>query len=226
MQGYLIRIAITRKCALLNKITTFDYQYEPIKLVQSKNYTEEELIGLLHKSNEEAFSVVFRDYYGALCYFAEKIVGTTNDAEDLVEEVFEKLWMKNKSFENLRHLKDFLYKSTRNACLDFIRRSSHSKERQLVFVHSQDNWQEDSASTIIRFEVFRELYREIKNLPEQCSKIISMSYIDGKKNEEIARELGLSLQTVKNHKSRGIALLRGRLSAELFGLLLLLANRF
>jgi RNA polymerase sigma-70 factor (ECF subfamily) len=76
---------------------------------------------------------------------------------------------------------------------------------------------------MIRMEVFNELYREINQLPEQCGKIVRMGYIEGMKNEEIARELGLSIQTVKNQKTRGVMLLKRRLPPEIFIFLLLVS---
>jgi RNA polymerase sigma-70 factor (ECF subfamily) len=64
---------------------------------------------------------------------------------------------------------------------------------------------------MIRAEVLREINREIENLPEQCRKIFKMSFFDGKKNQEIASMLEISVHTVKNQKARAIQLLRVRL---------------
>ena len=184
-------------------------------------YGEAELLQRLAIADETAFSVVFREYYGVLCAFAQKLIQEAADPEDLVNEVFLKLWNKHLVFEDTRHLKDFLYKSTRNACFDAIKGAIHSKERQAVFLGSQDTWETAADLEMIRLEVFNELYHEINQLPEQCGKIIRMGYIEGLKNDEIARELGLSVQTVKNQKSRGVMLLKRRLPPEIFIFLLL-----
>ncbi|MBS0031828.1 RNA polymerase sigma factor [Chitinophaga sp. 22321] len=187
----------------------------------NQSFGEAELLQRLAVADEAAFSVVFKEYYAVLCAFARKIIQEAADPEDLVNEVFLKLWNRNQVFENIRHLKDFLYKSTRNACFDTIKRTVHSKERQAVFLGSQAGWEAAADLEMIRLEVFNELYREINQLPEQCGKIIRMGYIEGLKNDEIARELGLSVQTVKNQKSRGIMLLKHRLPPEIFIFLLL-----
>ncbi|MDR6568689.1 RNA polymerase sigma-70 factor, ECF subfamily [Chitinophaga ginsengisegetis] len=190
---------------------------------RSQPYGEAELLQRLAVADEAAFSVVFREYYAVLCAFAQKIIREAADPEDLVNEVFLKLWNRRQVFEDIRHLKDFLYKSTRNACFDTIKGSIHSKERQAVFLGTQAEWETAADLEMIRLEVFNELHHEINQLPEQCGKIIRMGYIDGLKNDEIARELGLSVQTVKNQKSRGVMLLKRRLPPEVFVLLLLIS---
>jgi len=167
------------------------------------------------------FKAVFEQYYGTLCYYAERLQLSTDDAEDVVSGVFLKLWNREEPFRDLQHLQAFLYRSTRNACLDHLKQTTREKERQLVFLLESEHFGREESAELIRLEVLRAVYLEIKNLPEQMGKIISMSYIEGRKNEEIAAELGLSMQTIKNQKSRALAMLRLRLPAELFTALLL-----
>ncbi len=99
-------------------------------------------------------------------------------------------------------------------------------ERQAKFLHEQENTSSPAEDQdIIRMEVFRVIYQEISNLPEQCGKIVRMSYIEGLKNEQIAEVLSISLQTVKNQKTRGMKLLRMRLPPFVFALFLLLSHQ-
>ncbi|WP_167019779.1 RNA polymerase sigma-70 factor [Chitinophaga sp. Cy-1792] len=171
------------------------------------------------------YSYVFREYYSALCHYAESIIGEPGHAEDIVQDVFEKLWEKPNTFEDLRHLKDYLYKATRNATLNFLKGAQHRGERQAKFLSEQETSGTAEDMEIIRTEVFRVIYREISNLPEQCGKIVRMSYIEGLKNEEIAATLSISLQTVKNQKTRGMKLLRMRLSPAVITLFLLFSHQ-
>ncbi|THU35996.1 RNA polymerase sigma-70 factor [Niastella caeni] len=187
-------------------------------------YNEKELLLQLENGGREAFSYIFKEYYPALCAFAEKLTGAPQHVEDLVEEVFLKIWLKKQSFHDLKHLRDFLYKATRNACFDLNRRTIHSLERQALFLQNQEQWEQAADLDIIRTEVYRNILEEISRLPEQCSKIVHMGYIEGRSNDEIAQALGLSVQTVKNQKSRGISLLKLRLPPETFALLLLIAR--
>lgn len=167
-----------------------------------------------------------------MCVFAARTLSTAGVDKEVVEglvgEVFEKLWNRHPVFESIRHLQNFLYKSTRNTCLNYLKTETHSRERQGAFVaaqqHAEGEYEPAADLGIIRLEVYRELYREIALLPDQCGRIVRMGYIDGLSNDEIADQLGLSVQTVKNQKTRGIGLLRSRLSPELFVMLLLLAR--
>lgn len=179
---------------------------------RKSSHTEYQLLQGLTSGDTLHYSYIFKEYYSALCHYAETIIGEPGHAEDIVQDVFERLWQKPYAFEDLRHLKDFLYKATRNAALNFLKGAEHSKERQARFLNEQEDTSTPADDQdVIRTEVFRMIYREISNLPEQCGKIVRMSYIDGLKNEQIADILSISLQTVKNQKTRGMKLLRMRL---------------
>lgn len=191
---------------------------------QKSSHNEYQLLRGLASGDTRHYSYIFKEYYSALCLYAESIIGEPGHAEDLVQDVFERLWQKPYDFEDLRHIKDFLYKSTRNAALNFLKGSQHSMERQAKFLHEQEESSTTEDLDIIRTEVFRGIYREISNLPEQCGKIVRMSYIEGLKNEQIADILAISLQTVKNQKTRGMKLLRMRLPPLAFALFLLFSQ--
>lgn len=192
---------------------------------QESSHSEYQLLQGLSSGDTQQYAHIFREYYSALCHYAGSILGDPGHAEDLVQDVFEKLWQKPPAFENLRHLKDYLYKATRNAALNFLKGSQHSMERQAKFLHGQDEATGAEDADIIRTEVFRHIYREISNLPDQCGRIVRMSYIEGLKNEQIAEALSISLQTVKNQKTRGMKLLRMRLPPLALSLFLLFSQQ-
>lgn len=77
-----------------------------------------------------------------------------------------------------------MYLSARNACLDFIKTSGRAKERDAEFSYLYQLSEEDLQLEVVYVEYMAEIYREINNLPVQCSKIIKLSYLDGVKNEK------------------------------------------
>lgn len=176
----------------------------------------------LDMGDPEAFKTVFLHFYPLLCSFANHVVDNRNDAEDIIEELFTNLWTKHPRFESENHLKAYLYRSVKNACLNAIKMSERSGARNTLFADEKGYSEEAYINEIIRAEIIRDVYTAIDSLSPQCSKIITMSYVEGKSNQEIADELNLSLQTVKNQKGKGLALLRQRLPQDKFGLLLLL----
>ncbi|MBE9668140.1 MULTISPECIES: RNA polymerase sigma factor [Mucilaginibacter] len=169
-----------------------------------------------------SFEIIFRKFYPSLCFFAERITGSHDDAEDVIEELFVKLWNKQLQFETEQHLKAYLYRSAKNACLDFLKVSERSDMRNTFFAEERGYSEDAYLNEIIRAEIISEVYHAIESLSPQCSKIITMSYLDGKSNQEIADELNLSVQTVKNQKGRGLAMLKQRLPNDKFQLLLLI----
>ncbi len=167
------------------------------------------------------FDGLFRAYFAPLCHFTANILESDDDAKDLIEDLFLKLWQRNQTFENTQHAQAYLYRSARNACLNSLKQGLRLTLKHEILIADTDTIEEDYLTQMIRSEVWGEIYRAIENLPSQCSKIITMSYIDGNSNEEIADALNLSLQTVKNHKVRGLHMLRDVLHGNLIMLLIL-----
>lgn len=181
-----------------------------------------ELTEALDIGNTETFDNLFRSYYAPLCHFAANFLQSDDEAKDIVEDLFLKLWQKQQFFDNAQHAQAYLYRCTRNACLNFLKQGQRSTKRYNVLIaDTTDTMEEDCLVAMIRSEVWGEIYRAIEKLPSQCNKVITMSFIDGNSNEEIADALNLSVQTVKNHKVRGLHILRDTLSDNLLLLLIL-----
>lgn len=166
------------------------------------------------------FELTYQSYYHPLCFYAGKFVG--DEAEDLIENLFVKLWDKKQVFNDAGHLRGFLYQATRNACLDYLK---NNRRRGLTGVAISEELaisDEDHLHYMMKAETHAEIYRAIHQLPSQCSKVITLSFLEGMSNAEIAREMGLSEQTVKNHKGRGLALLKDKLSGRALSMLMLI----
>lgn len=179
----------------------------------------------LQNKDEDAFNDVFLALYPRLCLFAEKIIQDSKDAEDIVEDVFIKLWNQPVLFNDYEHLKAFLYRSIRNSCLNFLKINKRRLERDNFFFGERGTYEEATyLSEITRTELLSELYAAIYQLPPQAQKVIIKTYIEGLSNQEVADALSLSVNTVKNHKQKGLALLRARLSDSQFFLLFILSS--
>ncbi len=92
-------------------------------------------------------------------------------------------------------------------------------ERNYRYADQQKGKQDDHLLEITRVEALNELYTAVESLPKKARQIILETYINGKSNQEVANELGISLQTVKNQKLRALSLLRERISREGFFML-------
>ncbi len=122
-------------------------------------------------------------------------------------------------------IKNFLYTTVRNASLNYLRHRKVAKQ----YLDYQDSCPLEEANVldaIIRSEVVDEIYEAIQSLPESCRRISRMGYLEGMKNQEIAEELGLSINTIKTHKQRALQLLRLRLNPAAFGVLIVIEQMF
>lgn len=171
----------------------------------------DELVSEFNKGNPKSFSSIFNIYYSALCFFAERMILNREDAEDIVEESFVKLWKLHANFETMQNIKAFLYITTKNACRNFIKQTERATRNQSELVYTLAKNEDHVLTEITRAEVLREVHAAIESLPPQCRKIVRMSFVQGMKNDEIAAELSLSINTVKNQKARAIQLLKVKL---------------
>ena len=180
-----------------------------------RRYTEDTLLQQLAAGDQSAFGFVFGQHYKALCYFANTIVDNDQEAQDLVQEAFSKLWDKRANFQSESGIKAFLFISTKNACLNFLksRERLSLKEREFTYLQPEAEHADLAAfdPVLTETEILQHLYTEIEQLPTQCRRIFKMSYLEGLKNDDIANTLHLSYNTVRAQKLRALKLIRNGL---------------
>ena len=175
----------------------------------------------INVGERDSFDLVFRTYHQPLIYYASKFVDV-DDAGDLVENLFVKLWQKSPELASEAHLRNYLYLALRSHCLDYQKSRMREASRHQKVMAETDLTEQSHLEQLMSAEVLAEVYRAIHNLPLQCSRVITLTFLEGKSNAEAAEELGLSEQTVKNHKVRGLKILKGNLSGEAFTILTVL----
>lgn len=151
------------------------------------------------------FKETFEAYHAALCFFAEKLIQDRIEAEDIVEDVFIKLWEKDPSFDQYKNIKSLLYISVKNACFDFIRKKRNNVVKQHQFSYSTKHEIESYALLeIVRAEVLRDLYAAMEKLPIERRTVMQLIYVEGWDSNKVAEHLNISIHTVKKHRLRGI----------------------
>lgn len=155
--------------------------------------------------DKQAFKLLFDEFYMPLLavagHFVEREV-----AEDIVQEVFLKLWNNPVRFDRVTSLKSFLYVTVRNLCYNHLR-DVRNHQKVLSDWALQDELFYES---VMDEEVFMELRKAVDSLPEQYRRIIQMT-MDGMTAPEIARELGTTEEAVKGIKKRSRSILRKKL---------------
>lgn len=167
-----------------------------------------------HKSDTESYRLLFEMLYPGLCLFSKKFVYNYDDAEDIVQEVFIALWNQWTKFESKEHIKAFLYLSIKNKCLNF---KKHLSIKEKYFNNVMTDGEDIYEELVIESEVAQNISNAINKLPEKQIIILSMQ---GLTNNEIAKDMQTSINTVKLQKKIAYKKLRERLKPILFTLLL------
>lgn len=187
--------------------------------LHNKPYTAIAALQALSQGEEGGLDYFFDAHYPALCYFANTVVKDQPAAEDIAEEAFLKLWQRHDLFPSPASVKNFLYRTVHNAAIDALRRKKTVLLVQKEVLYLAQKEEPSVQQAIIEAETLNHIYASLKVLPPKCRQVFSLFYVEGKSYEEIAKELNLSINNVRNHKARALALLRGELSGTLMLLL-------
>ena len=146
------------------------------------------------------------------------MMGNQYDAEDIVQEVFIAIWESDKKYNSYHGFRAFLYDSVKNRCLNYLKHQEVERRHAEILLQEQD--EEDEDYRLMREEMYRALHQAVDELPERCRQVFKL-HLQGKKNEEIAQMLELSVETVKTQKKKAMYFLRERLG-RLYYLLIIL----
>jgi RNA polymerase sigma-70 factor (family 1) len=161
-------------------------------------------------SDKATFDFVFLKYHKPLCLFAMKYVGSTEDAKEVVQSVFLKLYEKNIKLETDEELRLFLYKSVYNASLNFLRSKTRKEIRDKEYFFELPLKAHPPLYDILKAELVAILQRELTYLPKLQADVIKLCYFEELSNEEAAQALNLSVQTIKNYKNLGLKKIRDK----------------
>lgn len=170
--------------------------------------SEQDLITGLKNNDRQVFEHLFETFYTELHIFARRLIGDEHESKDIVSTSFEKLYKLRENFETLLNIRAFLYITTRNKCLDFLRAVERAKDFQKDYIKKLSASDEDIERMQIEADVLREINKAIQNLPSKCREIFELTYLKGMKANEIAEQLGITVSTVTTQRSRAIQYLR------------------
>ncbi|WP_421944216.1 RNA polymerase sigma factor [Pedobacter sp.] len=175
------------------------------------NQTEDfELLKQLANDDEKAFDELFIRYYPGLIRFCKSLLNAADgDAEDVVQDVFFKLWESRKLISVHTALNSFLYTSVKNKVNDHFRKR---KIKAFVPIDSIEDRSTDAFSAPDQQLMYKELHFDIHQmitlLPERTELVFRMNRHDHLPYEEISKILGISIHSVKTHMYRAIKFLK------------------
>lgn len=186
-------------------------QYSPISTVPDN----EAIIQLLAKRDESAFEQVFKTYYKKLHAYVCTMLKDEAFAEEIVQQVFFKLWERADTITIGGSVAAYLYRAVHNESLNYIKHQKVKAAHQLHVAYSMKNHTEPAPKTLQAKELEQKIQSVLNELPEQCRTVFQMSRYEEMKYREIAETLRISIKTVENQVSKALKILRDRLTEYL-----------
>lgn len=169
---------------------------------------DEQFIEALNNKNVSAYHTLFKDYYVSLVMYAMHYVGQ-EEAKDIVQDLIVSIWEKNIQFPSIGSFRTFLYTAIKNRSINYLK---HKKAESNYISHAlhQGSAEEQELYGIMEEEIYRIFFHVVDNLPQRCQEIFKL-HLEGKKEEEIASLLQISISTVKSQKQKAFHRLKDEL---------------
>jgi len=172
-----------------------------------------QLFSDLQANDPKAMDEIYEAWWEKLFDFAYGKVGDEDVARDVVQEVLIYLWENRQQLNVETSLSAYLHQAVKYRILNYYKANSIRQSHQEHLIRLADSALELQAESIMMYkEMQGEIDQAVKELPEKMQVVFRMSKISGKSNPEIAAELGISLQTVKNQLSSAVKILKKSLS--------------
>ena len=161
---------------------------------------------LSSKHSYARFEQVFREHYNALANYAFSILKKEQDAEDVVQEVFIRIWQNNPDVMESEQVKFYLLTATRNGCISFLRKQAGKTfvEPESVHLHREA----DDITSEEHEDLAALVEKALSLLPPQCGVIFKLSRFGKLTYQQIADELGISVKTVENQMGKALKMMR------------------
>ena len=148
--------------------------------------------------DQAAFKLVYGSFYKRLYQFAFAIVKTREAAEEIVEDVFIRIWQKREDLSSVRNLRVYLYTATKNTALNYLSKKARESIAE-PFDHINIGLDQSAVTPeqiLITAEMFKKIQEAIEALPPRCKMIFKLVREDGLKYKEIAEILNITVNTI------------------------------
>ena len=173
---------------------------------------EKELLEKIAAGDETAFKDLFHLWRDKLYFFVLRITHSPAMAEDILQDVFVKIWTNRATLHTIQHLDAYIYKMSQNQAITGMKRAA--QETLILSKLKKDTDTEElvTEDAVIHRELSRNFQAILHKLPTQQRLVYTLTHIHGLKHDEVAQQLKISASTVKNHMTRALCTIRQELT--------------
>jgi RNA polymerase sigma-70 factor (ECF subfamily) len=176
--------------------------------------SDSEIIGRIRQGDKQEFEKLFRSSYVSLVRYAKRFLKDHDTAEEIVQDLFFRLWQDRGNITIESSLNGYLFRSVHNKSLHFIEHQKVIERHAGEIAASADETAEPVTDAIYYSELQSKVARVLERLPEKCSVIFRMSRFEGLKYNEIAEKLSVSLKTVEANMGKALKEFRKALAEQ------------
>ena len=174
---------------------------------------DKELLKRVRKGDLSAYESLFHDYYVMLSIIAKSFVKNNELAEELVNDVFVKIWERREFFLINTSLRAYLAKSVQNRCINYLRQNRKKTNLREPLTENMNyemlRWSDDyPLDKLMEKELADDIEKSVAKLPERCRQIFLLSRDKGLQYDQIAENLNISVNTVKAQMKIALSKLR------------------
>ncbi len=182
--------------------------------MSNSKHIDSHLLQKLKVGDRKAFQVIFDAYSERLFHFAYSYLKDSNDTEEIVQDVFLRLWEIRTEVDEEKSFKSFLYKMTVNRVFNHLKRQIVRQKYEEHLMSLDPSFSETPEEELRRNELSEKVQELLNKLPEQKRRIFILSRLKGYSNAEISEKLGLSVRTVENQVYRATRFLKEHLKDD------------
>jgi RNA polymerase sigma-70 factor (ECF subfamily) len=168
----------------------------------------DDLIGRLKQNDKEAFNLLFYMYAEKLYKFSLTFFNEEVEAEEIVQEVFLKIWLKRANITDPSTFNAYIYTMAKNMIFNNLKRNVYRKRYNSYLYTHHNAHKNDTENEVIFEETKQRIEQALKALPKKRREVFLLSRHEGLKNKEIAEKLEISIKTVETHMSLSLKYLR------------------
>ncbi|GGW82838.1 RNA polymerase sigma factor [Salegentibacter mishustinae] len=185
-------------------------------MLSSKNNRNPDrlLVEQLKVNNEKAFHKIFEKYHPPIFAYSISLLKSKENAEEIVQEVFMKLWMNSEELDPNLSLKSYLFTIARNLSFNHLKKAANSELLKKEIFHKTTSSENSTFDKVVHNEYAIITMEAINRLPEKRKRIYEMSRLEGKSYSDISEELNISVSTVKSQMSSALSSIRNYLQLK------------